>query len=77
MSNHQAGLIGLRWLYDFLNFICKVINNGKFCNKLILRTYVNMCMKEIKVPNIFLQKCKWANCFSLRIEPNPLNLAMF
>ncbi len=58
MSNHQAGLIGLRWLYDFLNFICKVINNGKFCNKLILRTYVNMCMKEIKVPNIFLQKCK-------------------
>jgi len=77
MSNHQAGLIGLRWLYDPLNFICKVINNGKFCNKLIPRTYVNMCMTEIKVPNTFLQKCNWAHCFSLQTEPNPLNLAMF
>ncbi len=53
MSHHQ----GLGWLYDTMNFICKDINNGKFCNKLILRTYMNMCMKEIKVPNTFLQKC--------------------
>ncbi len=54
MSNHQAGLIGLHWLYDPMNFSCKVINNGKFCNKLIFKTCVNMCMKEIKVPNTFL-----------------------
>ncbi len=76
MSNHWAGLIGLRWLYDPMNFICKGIENGKFCNKLIVRTSVNMCMKEINIPNTFLQKCKWANCFCLQTEPNPLNLAM-
>ncbi len=58
MSNHQAGLIGLRCLYDLLNFICKDINNGKFGNKIILSIYVKMWMKEIKVPNTFLQKCK-------------------
>jgi hypothetical protein len=58
MSNHQAGLIGLRWLYDPMNFICKDINNGKFCNKLNLKTFVILRMKEIKVPNTFLQKCK-------------------
>ncbi len=54
MSNHQAGLIGLCWLYGPMNFLCKHINNGKFCTKLFPRTYVNMSMKEIKVSNTFV-----------------------
>jgi hypothetical protein len=58
MSNHQAALISLRWVDDPMNFSCKDINNGKFCNKPILRAYVNMCMKEIKVPKTFLEKCR-------------------
>jgi len=36
----------------------KLLTMESFENKLILRTYVNMCMEEIKVPNTFLQKCK-------------------
>jgi hypothetical protein len=77
MSNHQVGLIGLHWLYDPMNFSFKDIKNGKFCNKLIHTTYVNMCMKEIKVQNTFLQKCKLVNCFRLQTQPNPLNFTMF
>jgi hypothetical protein len=48
MFNHQAGLIGLCWLYGAMDFICKDINNGNFCNKPIVRSYVNMS-KKIKV----------------------------
>jgi hypothetical protein len=58
MSNHQAGLIGLCWLYGPMNFIGKDVNNGNFFNKLILRAYVNMSMNEITVLNTFLQICK-------------------
>jgi hypothetical protein len=75
MFNHQAGLIGLCWLYGAMDFICKDINNGNFCNKPIVRSYVNMS-KKIKVSTTFVQNCKWANCFSLH-TPNQLNLAMF
>ncbi len=79
MSIHQSGLIGLHWLYDTMNFICEVINNGKFCNKLILRTYVNMCIERNKSSKYISSK----NVNELIVLvckpnlPNPLNLAMF
>ncbi len=76
MFNHQATLIDLCWLYGLMNFICKDINNGKFCNKLIITTYVNMSGKEIKLSITIVQKCKWANCVGLQTAPNPLNLAI-